>query len=574
MATLTTSARNRIDGLWRDARANPVRSLKRIGVVSLLVYLVYAVLPLVLPDTDKTLFPPYIALPEGDYELENFFFLYAFLSAMIIGSFSLYYASLGMSTPGKLEPVATKNRLGLDRSLSVIFFFAALFHLLMLLTPTMLSTDLFDYIRHGRIFAIYGENPMIVPATFFNQDPFFDLGGWVGTGSVYGPLHVYITGALAWIGGDSFAPTFLLFRGFFVTVNMVNLVLIWRIARRLKPGLEKKALLFYGWNPFVLILVVSNAHNDILMLAFVLAGFLMYMDRRLLLGALFITLAILVKFIALPILLVYIALAIRQQAGPVKKLAMGAGCLAVFALTTVVTYLPLWEGRDTFKFMTSVGQKANFTLPGLIRDVAAGHLQFSFSQTVVQLSFAALLAAYMIWHMLAVKDIRQLISASAGLAFLTPLALFWFQPWYLTLALGLVALRPWRLLYVVMLAFSFSLMFFDGFWWHTPVSMDVQKPMRVLIVFGTPLLILLVLKGRDMLPSLWQKTISWSLETPGPGNDGETAVSDPSTVRMAFEVIALLVAAAVPMAVVISTSPQLRSLANLVMVKLKLLINI
>lgn len=573
MATLISTARNRLLDIWHEARADSVRSLKRLGFASLLAYIVYAVLPLLLPDTDTSRFPPYVGLPEGDYALENFFFLYLFLSGMIVTIFGFYYASLGIQGDVSPEPVAEKGRFGLDRKLKVIFLFAALFHLLMLLAPTLLSTDLFDYIRHGRIFAIYGENPMIVPATYFSDDPFFDLGGWVGTGSVYGPIHVFLTGALAWLGGDSFAPTFLLFRGFFVAVNMVNLVLIWRIARRLKPGLETKALLFYGWNPFVLILVVSNAHNDLLMLAFVLAGFLAYMNKRILLGALFISLAILVKFIALPILLVYVALVVRRERNLPRKLLLGGGSLAVLAVTTVATYLPLWEGRETFKFMTSVGQKANFTLPGLIRDVTAGHLQFSFSQTFVQLLFASLLAAYMIWHMLAVRDIRQLISASAGLAFLTPLALFWFQPWYLNLALGIVALRPWRFLYWVMLAFSFSLMFFDGFWWHTPMSMDVQKPMRVLVVFGVPLLVLLVLKGRDVLPSAWKRTVSWTLETSDTGSRGTAAVSDPSALRLALEIVTLVVAAAVPVAAVISTSPQLRSLVNLVMVKLQLLIN-
>ena len=45
---------------------------------------------------------------------------------------------------------------------------------------------IFDYIRHGRIFAVYGENPLTVPATYFPGDPFFGVGGWVGTGAGVG----------------------------------------------------------------------------------------------------------------------------------------------------------------------------------------------------------------------------------------------------------------------------------------------------------------------------------------------------------------------------------------------------
>jgi len=174
------------------------------------------------------------------------------------------------------------------------------------------------------------------------------------------------------------------------------------------------------------------------------------------------------------------------------------------------------------------------------------------------------------------------------LALLTPLALFWFQPWYLTLGLGLVALRPWRFMYIAALAFSFSVMFFDSFWWHAPVNMEIQKPLRVLVVFGPPLVLLAVLKFREAGPRTWRKTVAWALEggaaLRGTGS-GETRdssatvpqavhVSDPSPIRLIVEVSVLVIAAIIPMAAVISTSPHLKALTSLVALKLKLLVNI
>ena len=78
----------------------------------------------------------------------------------------------------------------------------------------------------------------------FPAGPLFQPGGWVGTGSVYGSLHIYVTALLARIAGDGVAANLLLFRGFFISLNLVNLVLIWKIASRIKPGLERKALVF------------------------------------------------------------------------------------------------------------------------------------------------------------------------------------------------------------------------------------------------------------------------------------------------------------------------------------------
>lgn len=568
----------KVKWLWAAGRERPLPVIVAAGSVSFLAYVMFVVLPFFIPNTDKSNFPPYLALPETGFELSNYYLLYTFICLNALAMFGLYLfalrsAGVGSEGPQEIMPPSA----GASRQTRYIFVFSVLFHLLMLVTPFLLSTDIFDYIRHGRILSVYGENPLVIPATYFPNDPFFTVGGWVGTGSVYGSLHVYITAMLSRIAGDSFAANFFLFKGFFIGLNILNLWLIWKIAARLKPGLQDKALLFYGWNPFILTLVVASAHNDILMLTLVLTGLLMYLDKRLVLGAMCLGLATLVKFITLPILLVYVALVVKQQKDLPRRIAMGAGILGVTSVVFFLSYLPLWVGRETFSYLTTIGQKTNFTLSALIRDAAANHIQLSLSNTIVQLSLGAMLGAYLVWQIYGVRDTASLISAAAGLAFITPLVLFWFQPWYLTLALGLIALRPWRLLFLASLAFSFSVMFFDSFWWHAPVSMDIQKPARVLIVFGPPVALLLLLKGRELLPETWRRIVSWSLEQTGGGNKqygrGPGIIADPSPLRLAVEVGVLVVAALVPMAAIVSTSPQLRSIAELFLVKLQLLVS-
>lgn len=548
-----------------------------------MAYAVFAVLPFFIPGTNRDHFPPYLALPETGFELSNYYALYAFISLNALAMFGLYLLALKAAGAGMGETVPQEKEAAgrAGRQARIILAFSLLFHLMMFLAPSLLSTDIFDYIRHGRILAVYGENPLVIPATYFPQDPFFSVGGWVSTGSVYGSLHVYIMALLSLIAGDGFTANFFLFKGFFIGLDILNLWLIWKIAARIKPGMEAKALLFYGWNPFILTLVVAGAHNDILMLALVLAGFLLYLDGRIGLGAICLALATLVKFIALPILLVYAGLVIRRKVGLVNRLLAGAGTLGAAAAIFILSYLPLWAGRETFTYLSTVGQKTNFTISALIRDAAAGHIQLSLSNTIVQISLGAMLACYLVWHLWGVRDTNELLSASAGLAFLTPLALFWFQPWYLTMMLGLVALRPRGLMYLASLAFSFSVMFFDSFWWHAPVSMGIQKPLRVLVVFGPAVALLLFIAGRDLLPGLWKRLLAWTLEqtaadsggavNPGGRLTAPEGIVDPSSLRLAVEVTILAGAAILPIAVVISTSSQLRHLVELVFLKIQLL---
>ncbi len=560
---------------WAGNHGNPSRFIIIAGTFCLFAYILFAILPLFIPGADFSHFPPYLALPDGGFNMSNYYFLYFLISFNALMLFGLYFISLKsvsgyQAAPADLAPPRRFRPWRRNRETNYIFSFAALFHLVMLLTPFLLSTDLFDYIRHGRIFAIYGENPLVVPATYFPHDPFFNLGGWLSTGAVYGPLHVYVTGLLAWLAGNGIGANFLVFKAFFLGLNLLNVVLIGSITARLHPGLEKKAMLFYGWNPFILALVVANAHNDILMLTFVLLGIACFLKRRFVAGALLITLATLVKFMALPILLVYFALALRKLKSFRARLLSGAGMLAVSAGAVVISYWRLWEGMDTFRYLTDVGQKTNFTIPGLMRDIAAGHLRLSLSNTVVQLTVAILLLAYILWHTFGVKNTASLLSAAAGIAFLTPLALFWFQPWYLTMAMGLIALRPWRLIYKVSLVFSFTVMFFDSFWWHTPMSMDVEKSLRVLVVFGPPIALLLWAKGREILPAAWRRIWSWSLESDAK-RDGTLAATDPALVKIVAQVAGLFAAALVPMALIVSISPHLRELTNLVFMKFQLL---
>lgn len=561
---------NKISGI--PAGKNPVAILIVAGVLSALTYILSNLPPFLYSTSDWTHFPPYLALPEKEAGLLNIYpALYALVGLTAIFLFALYL--LATRTAGAAVPDADGWRK--DSVTRTIFGFTLLFHIIMLLVPTLLSTDIFDYIRHGRIFAIYGENPLTTPATFFSSDPFFNMGGWVSTGSVYGPLHVYITSALALVSGDSVGVNFFVFKAFFIAMNLVNVGLIWKITALVSPGNERRAVVLYGWNPFILVLVAANAHNDILMVTLVLAGILCYLKQKHLVGVLCLTLATLVKFVTLPILLVYAVLIIRKAGSPAKRLTTAAISAGIAASLTLVTYLPFWEGTQTFNYLTTVGSKTNFTLPSLVRDITAGHMQLSFSHSVVQLALGTALAIYLLWHLKRVHEINGLLTAATGLALLTPLTLYWFQPWYITMVLGLVAIRSTRVMLITALFFSFTVLFFDSFWWQIPLSLEVQKPIRVLAVFGLPLALLAILKGRELLPDAFARLMKWSESGEGgrwkPGRDSGSG--EPSTRRVVMASLAVFAAALAPMAIVIASSPRLSYVTDLVSLKLRLLLS-
>lgn len=557
---------------------NPAGLLIKAGCYSLLVYM-FATFPAFLyPTSDWSHFPPYLALPEKQYGDPGLFpLIYAITGIAVLTIFLLYLLALKLSTSNHAEAPSppTLRWWKTDRLTRVIIGFILIFHVAMFFMPTLLSTDIFDYIRHGRIFSIYGENPLTVPATYFSQDPFFGMGGWVSTGSVYGPLHVYLTGALTYFAGNSISLNLLLFKVFFLAINLVNIWLIWKITYIFNPGRERLAMVLYGWSPFVLVIVAENAHNDLLMLTFVLLGFLSHLKNRFLIAVLCFTLATLLKFITLPILVVYIALLIRNEKSLRDRLKIGAISTGLVSLATIICYLPFWEGMQTFYYTMTVGRLTNFTIPPMIRNLVADYAEVPMPQShfLVQMVLAVILMLYLAWQLKKVHDTESLLAAAIGLAFITPVTLYWFQPWYITVALGLVAIKSTALMLRVMLFFSFTVLFYDNFWWQIPMSVNTERPLRTLIVIGLPLILLAVLKARELKPAAGD-LMAWIMKDRNPKTmDLMTGSSEASRSMVVFATGALIAAAVIPMVLVISSSPQLSHIADLLLIKLRFLID-
>jgi hypothetical protein len=48
---------------WAEGSRHPLRMIRTVGIISLFSYAMFATLPFFIPNTDKSHFPPYLALP-------------------------------------------------------------------------------------------------------------------------------------------------------------------------------------------------------------------------------------------------------------------------------------------------------------------------------------------------------------------------------------------------------------------------------------------------------------------------------------------------------------------------------
>ena len=194
-----------------------------------------------------------------------------------------------------------------------VFGAGALFLVLLLCAPVMLSTDVYAYAIYGRVFAIYGASPYAQTAPITHADPFMPLFGIEYMSSWYGPLWTLVSAGLAWLGGDRVGLTALLFRGLAVASALGAAALLWSHLRRTAPERAAQGLVLFLWNPLLVIETGLSGHNDAFMLALVLLGVWLHLRGWKVAAVVAITLSVLVKFLTGPVLALYVLLVLRQS---------------------------------------------------------------------------------------------------------------------------------------------------------------------------------------------------------------------------------------------------------------------
>lgn len=160
---------------------------------------------------------------------------------------------------------------------AVLMAIAAL-HALMLLAPPLLSTDVFSYQAYARMWAMYGANPFTHGPHVMALDPLYPFIGakWVNTPSAYGPVFTAFSYVLAPL---SIAASALAYKAIAAIASLATVALVWNAAR-LRGVNPVKAAALVGLNPLIVVYGVGGGHNDLLMLALMMAGVLAVLQHR------------------------------------------------------------------------------------------------------------------------------------------------------------------------------------------------------------------------------------------------------------------------------------------------------
>ena len=126
--------------------------------------------------------------------------------------------------------------------------------------------------------------------------------------------------------------------------------LIYKITHR------KKFVLLYGLNPFILFEFITNVHNDIYLVLFVMLAFYFLIKKKnIWLTLLFMTFAVAIKYVA-ALMLPFIVLYYFRKEKVLKKIGWSAVCLIFFLCILALIYIVYF--RDANLILNVIMQQA------------------------------------------------------------------------------------------------------------------------------------------------------------------------------------------------------------------------
>lgn len=201
------------------------------------------------------------------------------------------------------------------KSKKQIFTLIIIASLLFMIIIPYTSTDVYSYIANGWSSAHYKENPYYISTGEIAQkngvsDPMFNkvANCWRFEKVVYGPAWTIICTALSWLSFGNIDIALLIFKLANLAVHIINCILIYKITKK------NLFVVLYGLNPFILFEGLTNVHNDIFIVLFILlALYAVIKKKNLFIAVACIAVTTAIKYLAILILPFVILYAVKNK---------------------------------------------------------------------------------------------------------------------------------------------------------------------------------------------------------------------------------------------------------------------
>ncbi len=377
------------------------------------------------------------------------------------------------------------------------------------------AIDFFLYALHTRVWLFHHQNPFLIPPGRCPGDRWIGLSGeWINATSGYGPVWEVLAAIPGLLAGAHHFLAHLM--GLKVIAYLAYLTDVWMLDRILhvwRPEERVRRLMYFAWNPLVLLEFVGNGHNDSVMLGFILLALWLLLQQREFWAHVAMAMAVLVKIPALFLWGLLWVWSMARHRDWTTRVRITGEVLGLAVLTGGIFAWILWPNPHAWQAVreNTFSSRSPQTLAILI---AMGlHIPHAFArvQQTAQALFiiAALGVVGWLWHRTSREEdeptqFTHLVHAWLALIVLL-LYLFasnW-RPWYATWLLPLAALSPSSAWLWGVFALAFTAETGDVYWTNVrwrflgSASPLVAHVIGVLYVFGIPAMVLALYARRE-----------------------------------------------------------------------------
>jgi len=325
------------------------------------------------------------------------------------------------------------------------------------------STDILGYIGFGRIAGVHGANPYLHTYSEF-ADSFSPFVEWDIT-MPYGPALLPVFILAGWVSEYSVLGAIFTLKLIWLATHCANCLLIYRILR--SWGLDAAFGMFlYGLNPLALLELVSNGHNDGLMIFFGLSSIHVLqwaLQQRRPGGALW--LALLSALVKLPGVFILSSVAVyllwrREWRGLSHGLLGGAALLLILKAALFPTTESMLSLANTGSYTQN---SLHHLLVGAAQEIGRRFGMAMDYDTIYMADrrvFSTLFICFCLWQWRRLSSLSGPRDLTRELAYIFLALLIgqaaWFFPWYVTWLLPFAALTDSAQLRWAIVVFSWT----------------------------------------------------------------------------------------------------------------------
>ncbi len=205
--------------------------------------------------------------------------------------------------------LAKRNKLSYKAVWGLVIFTSVL----LTFSYNAFSYDLFNYMFDARIITNYQQNPYLHKALDYPGDPMLSFMHWTHRTYPYGPSWLILTVPLSFIGGNFFLFTFFMFKAISSLSYLGTAYFISKILKKVNTENALLGLVFFAFNPLVIIEGLVSAHNDMAMIFFAVFSLYLLLNSQKIFSFLGFLFSIGIKFATVFMIPAYIYFFIKKK---------------------------------------------------------------------------------------------------------------------------------------------------------------------------------------------------------------------------------------------------------------------